>query len=544
MTVVRAALLERRRPPGARSAEPRAHARAAPRRSWRPSSPARRRRPARPARAWVTRRWISAFRGQPATVSRMATRTRPPLHLDVAHHPEVDDAAVELRVLHLAQRAASPRRVGSARSHEHPRVGLRLAEGDPPGAVAGVDAASRGAPRRRAAPGCASSRRDRCAGSRCARCPGRRSGRPRAPRPRSARGPPCSPASARAWRSAEAQVAQLQDVAVADQPRRRDAGRGRRVAEEGRVERRRAPRSQSSSPAPTQTGRPVGGPEVVLDHVVPVAVGVEHRDRGDLQAPQGLEPPRRSLPMRRIDDPRPSRPGRRPRRRCWWPPGPKVPPLRIMAATLAESARAGRRAPMRIAMGSDEVTELTDALVEALREGGHEVELHGPLAGGGRGVGGGERRRGAPRGRGRLRAGGGVLLVGHRRVDRRQQGARARAPRCAPTPRPPGWRASTTTPTCWPCRCGPRARRWAARSCEAFLAEPDGDEEFDRRNVERLGVMEGCGSAAPRASRRRGSRARRGRGRAAFSGAVMSTGSPNADRFAVRSMSNGAEPSS
>src|SRR5680860_181790 len=37
---------------------------------------------------------------------------------------------------------------------------------------------------------------------------------------------------------------------------------------------------------------------------------------------------------------------------------------------------------MRIAMGSDEVTELTRALVEALREDGHEVELHGPLAGG------------------------------------------------------------------------------------------------------------------------------------------------------------------
>ena len=37
---------------------------------------------------------------------------------------------------------------------------------------------------------------------------------------------------------------------------------------------------------------------------------------------------------------------------------------------------------MRIAMGSDEVTELTHALVEVLREGGHEVELHGPLAGG------------------------------------------------------------------------------------------------------------------------------------------------------------------
>jgi ribose 5-phosphate isomerase B len=37
---------------------------------------------------------------------------------------------------------------------------------------------------------------------------------------------------------------------------------------------------------------------------------------------------------------------------------------------------------MRIAMGSDEVTPLTDALVAALRAGGHDVELHGPPAGG------------------------------------------------------------------------------------------------------------------------------------------------------------------
>jgi ribose 5-phosphate isomerase B len=37
---------------------------------------------------------------------------------------------------------------------------------------------------------------------------------------------------------------------------------------------------------------------------------------------------------------------------------------------------------MRIAVGSDEATVLTDELVAALREAGHEVELHGPLAGG------------------------------------------------------------------------------------------------------------------------------------------------------------------
>jgi len=37
---------------------------------------------------------------------------------------------------------------------------------------------------------------------------------------------------------------------------------------------------------------------------------------------------------------------------------------------------------MRIALGSDERTALTDALAEALRAAGHEVALFGPLAGG------------------------------------------------------------------------------------------------------------------------------------------------------------------
>jgi ribose 5-phosphate isomerase B len=38
---------------------------------------------------------------------------------------------------------------------------------------------------------------------------------------------------------------------------------------------------------------------------------------------------------------------------------------------------------MRIAVGSDMTAPLTDSLVAALREGGHDVELLGPLAGGG-----------------------------------------------------------------------------------------------------------------------------------------------------------------
>ena len=37
---------------------------------------------------------------------------------------------------------------------------------------------------------------------------------------------------------------------------------------------------------------------------------------------------------------------------------------------------------MRISVGSDERTALTDAVIEALRERGHEISLHGPPAGG------------------------------------------------------------------------------------------------------------------------------------------------------------------
>jgi ribose 5-phosphate isomerase B len=37
---------------------------------------------------------------------------------------------------------------------------------------------------------------------------------------------------------------------------------------------------------------------------------------------------------------------------------------------------------MKVAVGSDERSTLTDAVVSALREKGHEVELIGPLAGG------------------------------------------------------------------------------------------------------------------------------------------------------------------
>jgi ribose 5-phosphate isomerase B len=145
---------------------------------------------------------------------------------------------------------------------------------------------------------------------------------------------------------------------------------------------------------------------------------------------------------------------------------------------------------MRIAMGSDEVTELTHALVEALRDEGHEVELHGPLAGG-------EEE---------------WVEASAAAARRVAEGACERAVVCCWS----GTRASTATnkvpgvraALCIDAETARMARRYnhanvlalslrltsppmGREILRAFLAEPDGDEDFDRRNVERLGNMEG-----------------------------------------------------
>jgi RpiB/LacA/LacB family sugar-phosphate isomerase len=145
---------------------------------------------------------------------------------------------------------------------------------------------------------------------------------------------------------------------------------------------------------------------------------------------------------------------------------------------------------MRIAMGSDEVTELTHALVEALRDEGHEVELHGPLAGGDE-----------------------EWVEASAAAARRvAEGACERAVVCCwsgtgasiAANKVPGARAAL----CIDAETARMARKYnhanvlalslrltsppmGREILRAFLAEPDGDEDFDRRNVERLGVMEG-----------------------------------------------------
>ena len=105
-------------------------------------------------------------------------------------------------------------------------------------------------------------------------------------------------------------------------------------------------------------------------------------------------------------------------------------------------------ADVRIAIGTDEITPVTAAVEAHLDRGRPRASStpatarRGPTCGRavGEAVAGGRRR---PRDR--------VVLDGHRRVDRRQQGRRRPGRLCAPTPRPPAAPGAGTTPTCWPC---------------------------------------------------------------------------------------------
>ena len=137
---------------------------------------------------------------------------------------------------------------------------------------------------------------------------------------------------------------------------------------------------------------------------------------------------------------------------------------------------------MRVAVASDERTPLTDAIVASLRETGHEVELSGPLAGGEEEwaeVSAGLGRRVADRACER-----GVLFCWS------GTGASIAANKV------PGVRAAL----CGDAETARMARRYnhanvlvmslratsepvGREILEAFLDEPPGEDDFDRRNV-------------------------------------------------------------
>lgn len=144
---------------------------------------------------------------------------------------------------------------------------------------------------------------------------------------------------------------------------------------------------------------------------------------------------------------------------------------------------------MRIAIGSDEVTALTDDLVGTLRAAGHEVALHGPLAGGeeewveasaavARAVAEGRAERGIVF----CWSGTGASIAANKVPG-------ARAALCAdPQTARMARRYNHANVLALSLRLTspPMGREIA----EAFLAEPDGADDFDRRNVDLLRRME------------------------------------------------------
>ena len=144
---------------------------------------------------------------------------------------------------------------------------------------------------------------------------------------------------------------------------------------------------------------------------------------------------------------------------------------------------------MRVAVGSDEVTTLTDRVVRALREAGHEVELLGPLAGGSEEwveVSAAVARRVAE---GACERGVVCCWSGTGASIAANKVAGARAALCAD--------AETARMARKYNHANVLALSLRATSdtlgeeiLAAFLDEPDGDEEFDRRNVAEVEALD------------------------------------------------------
>lgn len=143
-----------------------------------------------------------------------------------------------------------------------------------------------------------------------------------------------------------------------------------------------------------------------------------------------------------------------------------------------------------IALGSDETTPLTDALLDALHSAGHEVTVFGPPAGGG------EEWVAASAAAAREVAAG--------RAERAVVCCWSGTGASIAANKVPGVRAAL----CADAETARMARRYnhanvlalslrltspavGREILEAFLTAPDGDEEFDRRNLAELAEMEG-----------------------------------------------------
>jgi RpiB/LacA/LacB family sugar-phosphate isomerase len=142
-----------------------------------------------------------------------------------------------------------------------------------------------------------------------------------------------------------------------------------------------------------------------------------------------------------------------------------------------------------IALGSDETTPLTDALVEALRAAGHEVVLFGPPAGGGdewvaasaavaREVAAGRAERGVVC----CWSGTGASIAANKvRGVRAALCADAETARMARRYNHANVLALSLRLT------SPAVGR---EILDAFLDAPEGDDDFDRRNLTELAALE------------------------------------------------------
>jgi len=144
---------------------------------------------------------------------------------------------------------------------------------------------------------------------------------------------------------------------------------------------------------------------------------------------------------------------------------------------------------MRVTVGSDERNGLTDAVVAALREDGHQVDLVGPLADGaeewadvgaevGRRVAGGDSKRG-------------VLFcwtgTGASIAANKVAGVRAALCADADTARMARkYNHANVLVMSLRATSEPVGRE----ILEAFLDEPEGADEFDRRNVARVDELD------------------------------------------------------